>query len=260
MADTHQLPSKDLIPSPSFQALNAQAELRAKACKSAPMPSLSHLSLADYNFVYEPSDDTFLLLDAICYEFELDQQDTALLRERKLHRLSSVRCTLEIGCGTGVATVYLAKLIMDQRRAHNISTAENGNISTAHHVTDINPDAIRITIDTARANQIPLLERSSSYIVPHLCDLATPLVLMDDRQHSTLNSTVDVLLFNPPYVPTPDHEVGRSTGIEASWAGGTHGRRVIDRTLPQIASLLAKPQGNEARRPRALCGDLRGDD
>jgi release factor glutamine methyltransferase len=49
-------------------------------------------------------------------------------------------------------------------------------------------------------------------------------------------------MFNPPYVPTPDEEVG-SNGIEASWAGGRNGRVVLDKALPQIAQLLAYPHG-----------------
>lgn len=44
---------------------------------------------------------------------------------------------------------------------------------------------------------------------------------------------MDVILFNPPYVPTPDEEIS-GCGIEASWAGGTDGRVIIDRSLPVI--------------------------
>jgi len=64
---------------------------------------------------------------------------------------------------------------------------------------------------------------------------------LDGPFASRLRGQVDVLVFNPPYVPTEPDEVG-SSGIEAAWAGGINGRQVIDRFLPRIASLLS-PRG-----------------
>ncbi|KAM4077043.1 hypothetical protein ACJW30_12G109900 [Castanea mollissima] len=49
---------------------------------------------------------------------------------------------------------------------------------------------------------------------------------------------VDVMVVNPPYVPTPEDEVGRE-GIASSWAGGENGRSIIDRILPIADNLLS---------------------
>jgi release factor glutamine methyltransferase len=48
-----------------------------------------------------------------------------------------------------------------------------------------------------------------------------------------LQGGIDVLLFNPPYVPSESSEI-RSHGIEAAWAGGARGREVIDRFIPLV--------------------------
>jgi len=56
---------------------------------------------------------------------------------------------------------------------------------------------------------------------------------MVDGLISTIHKKVDVLIFNPPYVPTPDEELG-TTDIVASWAGGSDGRVIIDRFIPLV--------------------------
>ena len=47
-----------------------------------------------------------------------------------------------------------------------------------------------------------------------------------------------MLLFNPPYVPTPSSEL-LGDGIQRAWAGGARGREVLDRLLQQLDDLLA---------------------
>ncbi|KAL3781547.1 hypothetical protein HJC23_000032 [Cyclotella cryptica] len=241
MALHHPLRTKDQEPTTRFYALqNSRAEARAKNCRSATMPSLNHLHMKDYQNVYEPSDDTYLLIDAIGLDIDLmdksvehDGESSALVRSR-------IRRTLEIGCGTGVPSVYLAMrlryldvhnaTVSDSMKENGPSDSLESNNSVIHFVTDINPEAIRIAQATAEVNGIPTTEFKA-----HQCDLASDLF-------TELENNVDVLIFNPPYVPTPDDEVG-SNGIEASWAGGTNGRVVLDRALPQIARLLAYPHG-----------------
>ena len=51
----------------------------------------------------------------------------------------------------------------------------------------------------------------------------------------------DILIFNPPYVPTPASEL-LGDGISRSWAGGEKGREVLDMLLPHVQRLLA-PRG-----------------
>ena len=55
---------------------------------------------------------------------------------------------------------------------------------------------------------------------------------------SRLKGQIDLLVFNPPYVVTPNHEID-SSDIASSWAGGINGRVVMDRFFPQISSLLS---------------------
>jgi len=49
--------------------------------------------------------------------------------------------------------------------------------------------------------------------------------------------SVDVILFNPPYVPTNTEEIldaQTARGIESSWAGGLHGMNVTDLFLERV--------------------------
>jgi len=236
MSEYHSLPqppNDETNRSPrEYQQFNLAAEKRARECVRAPMPTLHHLTRTVYDVVYEPSEDTFLLLDAIRYDFDNNINNNN--KDRVRFDSTAMVNTLEIGCGTGVATIYLAQLLQQQHQHHDDENSyaddthsTSSRVTYNHYITDINPNAIRITLQTAQINHIPL-----SSIYPYTCHLATPLL-------QTHSHSMNIILFNPPYVPTPEEEVGQSIGIEASWAGGTHGRTIINQALPQIASLLS---------------------
>ncbi|TNY18315.1 methylase [Rhodotorula diobovata] len=92
-----------------------------------PTPSTSHLSADDFESVYEPAEDTFVLLDAL-------EQDSDLLK--------SSRVCLEIGSGSGCVSAFLGAIC--------------GPSSALYLCTDLNPHAARCTALTGQSNSVPL--------------------------------------------------------------------------------------------------------
>ncbi|XP_068141616.1 methyltransferase N6AMT1 [Drosophila tropicalis] len=165
-------------------------------------PHTEHLTSEDYEFVYEPAEDSFLLLDAL-------EKDLQFLEEQQPH------LCVEIGSGSGVIITALSKKF------------SNSALCLA---TDINPRACKATKSTAIKNhaQVECLN----------CNLTQPL-----RKRS-----VDLLVFNPPYVVTSDEEMqlqniaATERNLVYSWAGGQDGRRVTDILLKQLDDILS-PNG-----------------
>eukprot|EP00271_Cylindrocystis_brebissonii_P014443 TRINITY_DN3579_c0_g1_i11.p1 TRINITY_DN3579_c0_g1~~TRINITY_DN3579_c0_g1_i11.p1 ORF type:complete len:224 (+),score=13.63 TRINITY_DN3579_c0_g1_i11:597-1268(+) len=153
--------------------------------------------------VYEPCDDSFALVDA----FHADAQF--------LFDLAPTIC-LEIGCGSGYVITSLA-LILSRLGRNRVQLL----------ATDINPFAPLVTQRTLRSHSVDSFDIVRTSLCASLLD--------------RLEGNVDVLLFNPPYVPTPSTEVGRA-GISAAWAGGFKGREVLDQVLPHVGKLLS-PSG-----------------
>ncbi|KAF5738439.1 hemK methyltransferase family member 2 [Tripterygium wilfordii] len=148
--------------------------------------------------VYEPCDDSFALVDA-------------LLSDRTNLLDFHPRLCMEVGCGSGYVITSLALML--------------GQETTGVHyiATDINPHALQVTSETLKAHGVhaELIQ----------ADIASGL-------EKRMAGLVDVIVVNPPYVPTPEDEVGQE-GIASTWAGGENGRRVIDRILPVADRLLS---------------------
>ena len=169
-----------------------------KKVKPAALPELGHFTSADFEHVYEPSDDTYLLIDALASE-----KQVILQRQPGL--------CVEIGSGSGAVITHLATLLPG---AHFIAS-------------DINQKALKATAATSTANG---------------CSIAP---VQADLLKAFRPGSVDILVFNPPYVPTSDEELAeaeRTADVSAAWAGGERGRRVVDRLFPVLRDMLA-PRG-----------------
>uniref|UniRef100_A0A6B2LHP5 Methyltransferase small domain-containing protein n=1 Tax=Arcella intermedia TaxID=1963864 RepID=A0A6B2LHP5_9EUKA len=89
-------------------------------------PSLEHLSKEDWENVYEPSDDTFIFLDA-------------LEKEQQYLLLKNPKIVLEIGSGSGCIISFVAKMLGPSRM---------------YIATDINIRAAQATSRTAQQNKV----------------------------------------------------------------------------------------------------------
>lgn len=154
--------------------------------------------LSSHPEVYEPCDDSFALVDA-------------LLADRTNLIKHCPRLCMEVGCGSGYVITTLALLLLEE------------NFEAYYIATDINPHAVQVTRQTLEAHKVQ-------------AELITTNIASGLERR--LAGLVDVMVVNPPYVPTPEEEVG-SDGIAAAWAGGENGRTVIDKILPAADNLLS---------------------
>lgn len=160
-----------------------------------PTPDYSHFKTEDYENFYEPSEDTFLFLDALEIEINYLKSIDPLI-------------AIEIGSGSGLVINFLAK---------------NLTKNCLFYATDLNPNACLATLKTSLKNNSSIEEINSDFIKP-----------IQNR----LEKSVDILLFNLPYVVTESVELGHND-LRASWAGGRKGREVMDRLFPLLDSILS---------------------
>ncbi|TIA88932.1 hypothetical protein E3P99_02302 [Wallemia hederae] len=167
---------------------------------SVPTPDLSHLKAADYARVYEPSEDTFALLDAL----EMDYWEI---------RTQQPRICYEIGSGSGCVIAFVASILKS---------------SCLYVAADINEHASKCTQATATRNGYSVQAINAN--------------LMDCLR---LERSVDLLLFNPPYVPTEEEEYSQSQltkQLSSALSGGNLGMELTELVLSRLDTLLS-PNG-----------------
>ena len=213
-----------------------------------PTPSTTHVNI---NRIYEPAEDSFLLLDTLSSPSEiqfLKQRFNAKGRIDGDDGLNSAApLILEVGTGSGVVLAFItahAKVLF-------------GRVDVLTVGADINPFACQATeLTVGRACR----ERAEAGKMYGKC-LG---VLNSDLATAFRPGMVDVLVFNPPYVPTSpliralesdfertplnlgssdQRDLEDSRLLSLSYAGGIDGMEVTERLLEQIPSLLTKDRG-----------------
>jgi len=196
-----------------------------------PTPSTAHV---DYDRIYEPAEDSYLLLDTLA-----SPPEKAFLQDR-FPSTDPSPLVLEVGTGSGVVLAFAT--------AH----AEHifGRSDVAMIGTDVNPFACVATAETVRAAVAD--QRKAEKAAGRFCDC-----VQGDLSTTIKPGSVDVLIFNPPYVPTdvlPDTPSqtdvsGLSSSdlferdsqlLALSYAGGVDGMETSDRLLDQLPSVLSK--------------------
>ena len=191
-----------------------------KGIKSkCPNIQLNHINSNDYDSVYEPGSDTYLLMD--CIESDLSKRITKDGINKKKHYT-----IMEVGCGSGIVSAHTYNVI---------KYYSNNECSSNIIAVDININALKITQQTLLNNGIKSHE--FELILSNLLSC----IHMESLSHS-----IDVLIFNPPYVPTTHSELiqsQHSRDLSSALSGGINGTAITYQILPLIQHLLSKNTG-----------------
>ncbi|USW59144.1 Putative DNA methylase, N-6 adenine-specific, S-adenosyl-L-methionine-dependent methyltransferase [Septoria linicola] len=194
-----------------------------------PTPSTSHVN---YDHIYEPAEDSYLLLETLSQSSEV-----AFLKDQ-FPSVSPPPLVLEVGTGSGVVLAF--------------ATANAGHIlgrtDTASIGVDVNTFACSATAQTLKGAIKDAESNGPGQFLDSICgDLTTCL----------RSATIDILIFNPPYVPTEelpeqwndqaDYKSLSSTArfdrdshlLSLSYAGGANGMETTDRLLVQVPDVLS---------------------
>lgn len=242
-----------------------------------PTPDTSHVA---FDTIYEPSEDSYLFLDTLS-----SASESAWLKSRfsssPSPSPSPSPTLLEVGSGSGVVLAFLtanSSLILGRRDVLALATDVNRNacIATQKTITKAVNERQSQGEDQSANTQGGTTSSNTksvclSAVTGDLCAAIRP-------------GSVDILLFNPPYVPTEElpalpsissdpaaKELSRSAKFEQdsyylslTYAGGRDGMETTERLLESIPGVLDPNRGVAyvllcaQNKPEEVKGRIRG--
>ncbi|KAF6844438.1 n -glutamine methyltransferase mtq2 [Colletotrichum musicola] len=194
-----------------------------------PTPDTSHVP---FERVYEPAEDSYLLLDTLS-----DPSETAFLASRFGGTGAPAPLVVEVGTGSGVVIGFIAAQAQNLFGTRTVITSGVDLNGFACHATNG-------TVELARRENPDT--SSHAWLGATMGDLTAPL----------RDGAVDVLVFNPPYVPSLElpaqssdalsHGEERKTTFDEdsyllslSYAGGKDGMETTDRLIDALPAALS---------------------
>lgn len=230
-------------------SLNHQGTLHGNQTM-LPTPSTSHVNT---DRIYDPAEDSFLLLDTFSSKSEIQFLKTRFMRPTEQtteHESVPSPLILEVGTGSGVILAFVT--------AHAKEIFGRADVLSLG--TDINRYACQATQETVRQT----CRDQATYNTIGMAKAMNPLATLNADLTAPIRSEmIDILIFNPPYVPTSElprtvaasaenegtSSRGKSTFkddsdmLALSYAGGVDGMEVTNRLLDQIPFVLSKSRG-----------------
>ena len=164
--------------------------------------------ICDFNNVYHPSDDTFLIIDY--FKKNISEKSFDGLK------IDDINNVLDLGTGTGIIAIFLAFL--------------------SEYFENFNPkiyasDILKEAVDCAKLNEkLNNFEGKIQFIHSNLFNL-----FPDD-----LRNLFDIIIFNPPYLPSSKliDKSENMMNIDHSWNGGKEGFDVLVDFLIDVKKYL----------------------
>jgi HemK-related putative methylase len=165
----------------------------------------------DFETVYSPSDDTYLLIDYFKQNINFFSFDGI--------EISKIKRILDIGTGTGIIAIFLQKI------CDSIP-----NFNPEIYASDILDDAITCAKINEKLNNI---NNKIHFIKSDLFN-SFP---------NDLRNSFDIIIFNPPYLPSIKCQESKKVklDIDRSWNGGIKGWEIFLRFIEHFKNFLNFP-------------------